>query len=587
MLELAKAVAAQMPEIASADRGKAAKKVIDATTEVVRYASPFKNEALALLKKYKPSAAIKAEEIARLSYDDVMGRADEAIAAHEWDRAITLLKAAARKADIVREIDKVNSARYNLAFCYYMTRQYYEADVLAEHLARRYPRFGLASKVTAIGMQSLADAYNSYTEIDRLNDIDRLARLAKYTAETWSDREEGDDARVNLGMIHFGRGQYDEAIAALSAVRSRSVKWADAQTRLGGAHWAKSRMLERKGDTAAASLEAQKAVEILSATLKARYDAGASQTEPGVVGNVGDLAIVLTESGKPAEALRLLDPIVKVQNVRTGPVFSRLMEAQLTALIATSQVQQAIATMRTLEQAGGGASLAQLYLKLGRLLERELEAVRKKGDSTAYSKMHQAYKSFLTTLAATKSGQTYESLEWAGERLLSLEAYAEAEDVLRRVLAEFADKPAFQPPDGDKNRLRTRVKLAAALRSQRKEKLDEADRLVNDLLKEYPQYIDPDFEKGMLLEAQAGAGAVKWPVALAHWQKLAKKVERMRPRPVLYYDVWYHVAWVLAQQREAQKARQTLQGVMRLAPNVGDPEMKAKYQGLLARLAKK
>ena len=42
---------------------------------------------------------MKAEEIARLTYQDAMEQADEAIASQEWDRAITLLKAAMRKAD--------------------------------------------------------------------------------------------------------------------------------------------------------------------------------------------------------------------------------------------------------------------------------------------------------------------------------------------------------------------------------------------------------------------------------------------------------------------------------------------------------
>ena len=43
----------------------------------------------------------------------------------------------------------------------------------------------------------------------------------------------------------------------------------------------------------------------------------------------------------------------------------------------------------------------------------------------------------------------------------------------------------------------------------------------------------------------------------------------------------------LSQQRETLKARQTLQGIMRLTPTVGSPEMKAKYEALLARLSKK
>lgn len=526
---------------------------------------------------------MKAEELTRLPFQDIMGRADEAIASHEWDRAISLLKAAVRKPDPIREADNLNLARYNLAFCYYMNKQFYEADILAEHLARRYPQGGLSAKATAIGMQALADAYNTYVEVNRGADLERLVRLAYYTAETWPDREEGDDARFNLGQIHFGRGQYDQAIAAFEAIRRRSTKWFEAQTRLGASHWAKSRMLEYKGNPTAAGPEAQKAVEILTGALNARREAGAGPTDPGLVGNVGDLAIALTETGKPAEALKLLDPVVKVQNVKAGAPYIRLMEAQLTAFITTNQVPQAIATMKALEQAGGGTSLAQLYFKLGKLLERELDSLRQKGNSRAFAQMHEAYKTFLTTLASSKTGQTYESLEWAGEGLLTLEAYKEGEEVLQRVLKEFAQDQSAGAGAG--RRLRTQLKIAAALRGQGK--LDAAEQLVSQLLKENPRYLEPQFEKGMLLEAQAEARKIKWAVPFAHWEKLARNVERIRPRPAQYYDAWYHVALVLSKEKEMLKARQTLQGVTRLNPSVGGPEMKAKYQALLARLPQK
>ena len=589
-LELAKAIDAQMAEISQADHPPAVRRILDALNQVVRYASPFKNEALALLKKYKPSAAMKAEDVVRLTYQDAMERADDAIASHEWDRAVILLKAAARKADPIREIDKVNMARYNLAFCYFMNKQYYEAYVMAEHLARRYPRGGLSPKATTIAMQALVEAYNTFTEIDRMSDIDRVLDMARYTAETWPDREEGDEARLNLGQISLGRGQYDQAIAAFEGIRRKSGRWLEAQTRLGAAHWAKGRVLERRADaTDAAAAEAKKALDVLQGALNARRESGAAPTDPGLVGNVGDLAIVLTESGKATEALQLLEPIVKVQTIRSGTAYSRLMEAQLMAYIGTDQVPQAIATMKTLEQAGGGASLTQLYLKLGRLLQRELDSLKQKGNSTAYRQMHQSYKTFLTTLAAAKSGQTYESLEWAGESLLSLDAFAEAEEVLRRVLKEFTEDPQFlQQPNGRMSLLRTRLKLAAALRGEGKDKkLDDAHSLVDELLKEYPKYLEPQVEKGMLLEAEAQARRGDWGAALRHWQGLARKLEPIRPRRLEYYDAWYHVALAMSQQRETTKARQTLQGIMRLTPAVGGPEMKAKYETLLARLSKK
>ncbi len=583
LFEMAKDIDAQMGSISSPEKRKAVKMIVDALTQVVRYASPYKNESLALLKKYKPSSAMRAEEIARLNYDDTLARAEESLQSHEWDRAITLLKAAISKADPRRDIDRANYARYELAFCYYMNKQFYEADVLAEHLARRYPQGGLSAKATQVAMQALADAYNTYTEIDRKSDIDRLVDLAQYTALTWPDREQGDDARINLGLIHTGRGEYDKAIEVLSGVRQRSAKWIDSQTRLGVAHWAKSRELERKGEKAKAQAETQQALDVLNASLKSRRSAGAGPTDPGLAGNVGDLAVILTETGKPADALALLEPVIQARTVRSGPTFSRLMEVALSAYIASNQVEKAINSMKSLEQGGGAAGKVQLYLKLGKLLEREIDALREKKDTVALSRLQKAYRTFLSTLAESKTGQTYESLQWAGESLLRLESSQDAEKVFHRILNEFTQDPQFlQQAGGHAKVLRTKLKLAAALRGQ--SKFDEANSLVDELLAQKPPYIECQFEKGMLLEAESEARKGSWSSTLGHWEKLANRLGTIRPRPLSYYDAWYHVAWALFKQKETKKARQTLHGVMRLSPRVGSTEMEAKYKALLARL---
>ena len=589
LLELAKNLDAQMAEATDKnERQQAARRITEAVSQVVRFTSPYKNEALALLRKYKPTTAAKADELARLSHDDAVGQADEAIAARDWDRAILLLRAALRKVDPRREVDKTNRDRYNLSFCYYMNKSFYEANVLAEHLARRYPQGGLSPKAAEIGMQALADAYNTYTEVDRAGDLERLIDLAGYTAATWPDREQGDDAHMNLGLIHQGRGQYDEAIVEYAAVRDRSPKKIEAQTRLGGAHWAKSRMLDRRGDKTNAQAEAQTAIEILKKSLDARNGAGAGPTDAGLIGNVADLAVALTETGKPADALALLEPINKAQTIKSGAPFARLMEATLLTQVNSGHVEPAIASMKALEQAGDTASRAQLYYRLGKLLERELDRLREKKDTAALDKMQQAYQSFLTALTESKAGQTYESLQWAGESLLTLNAAEEAEKVLQRVLDESINNPTFLNQAGGKERvLRTKIKLANAFRAQGKDdktKFDKASSLVEEILSQYPRYIEPIIEKGMLLESQAEAGQGDWRAALAHWEDLAQKMARMKPRPLSYYDAWYHAAYALSQQKQNTKARQTLNGIMRLNPGVGGPDMLAKYTQLLERI---
>ena len=196
-----------------------------------------------------------------------------------------------------------------------------------------------------------------------------------------------------------------------------------------------------------------------------------------------------------ANALALLTPVVKAQTVKTGPAYARLMEAQLKAFVTSGQVEPAIASMKSLEDSGGAAGRAQLYFKLGKLLEKELETLKQKRDTRALSRMHQAYKLFLTTLAASKTGQTYDSLQWAGEGLLTLDANEEAEKVFDRVLKEFTQDPEFAQQPGARNKLlRTRVKLAAALRGQGE--FDKARTLVDDLLKEYSRFVEPRVREG-------------------------------------------------------------------------------------------
>lgn len=583
LLELAKNIDAQMPAITDKDdHQQAVKRIIDSVTQVVRYTSPYKSEALALLKKYKPSGAASAAELARLSFSEAVTQADEAIAARDWERAIALLRTAVRKGDVRRDLDKINQARYKLSFCYYMNKQFYESNVLAEHLARRYPKAELSAKATEIGMQALAEAYNTFTDYDRAADLERLIDLARYTAETWPDREQGDDARLNLGQIYQGRGQYDQAIAEFAAVRDRSPKKIEAQTRLGATHWAKSRLLDHQGDKNQATAEANTAIDILKKTLKARQDAGAGPTDAGLIGNAADLAVALTETGKPGEALALLDPFIKAQTVKTGAPYSRLMEANLLAQINAGKAEPAIATMRTLEQAGSSSGRAQLYFKLGKLLEKEMEQLERKKNAAALKSTQDAYRSFLSALTESKAGQSYESLQWAGESLLTLGAGGEAEKVLQRVLDESVKDKSFATAPGGKERiLRTEIKLAAALRIQGK--FEKASSLVEEILTEYANYIEPRIEQGMLLEAQAEAGQGEWAAAIRHWENLAQKLSRP-PRPTAYFEAWYHAAYGLSRQQQTVKARQILNGIMRLNPTVGGPEMKARYQRLLETL---
>lgn len=592
-LQLAKNILAQLPQLSGNTRDQAIKLATDNLTQVVRYYSEYKPEAMALLQKYKPKAAASAMDVAKLTYEDALSQADEALSAEQYDRAVALLKVAVQKVDPTKEIDKVHRARQMMAYCQYQAKNYYEAAVLAEHIARRYPRAGVAPKALELAIAAHTMAYNTYLDRDRTSDLGRLVDLARFAVETWPDAEQGDAARMTLGDIALGQGNYEDAFKSYDGVRAGSSKKTDAQARAGMALWRQSLLLREKTDTAAADSKATQALGLVESAYKARTEARVASTDPAFIDNSCDLADIQLASGHAPEALKVIEPLAKaLQNVPNAQAslagrFRRVLATLLRAQIANNQVDMAINTMKTLEsgRAAEGDSLTQLYFGLGKLLEKELDALRARGDGSGFTRMQQSYQKFLQALVASKSGQTYESLQWAGESLLTAGLPKDALVVFDRVEETFGKDTAFQAQVGAYNRLaRTRMKRVSALTDLKR--YDEALKEADSLLAENKNSLDVMIERCKVLEAQAMSGGGNTEVALKEWQKLAVRLGLSRPRPIEYYDAWYHIALLYEKKADKPRARQTLQNVMRLSPTVGSPEMKAKYQELLAKIGK-
>ena len=591
--ELAKAILAQLPSLSDADKQVAIRRATDLLSEVVRDVAPYKAEAVELLKKYRPAAALRTSQIANLSYDDAYNQAESAVSTHEWDRAIELLRHAVRKADPRKDIDKANRARYLMAYCFYEAKRYYEAAILANHLARHYPQGGLSAKAAEIAMTALTDAYNTYTITDRTNELNRLIDLAQYVAETWPDSDQGDAARVTLGEIALGQGRYEDAAAAFESVREKSGRRLDAIVKSGDAHWRHGQALRRAGDDAAADAESRKALELMESALKARQEARTPPTDPGLLTNINALAEIYRALGRPKDALELLEPAAKALGEgplppAVAPLRVALLTIQLRAHVAAGQADAAIADMTALEKAGGtGAALTPLYYELGRSLKAEMDLLeKKKGDPAAQSRLEQtrgAYSKFLQALAQSESGQTYESLMFAGESLLSLNQAKDASAIFDRVLKTYAGDAAFQAQPGSEQKiLRAKLRRAEALRKQGL--FPEAQAQLDEVQKLAPRLLEPLMEQGNLYEDMARQDSSMWGKAYNYWKRLAAQLERARPRRIEYYETYLHMAEALRALGRKDQAAATLKGVMTLAPSVGSPEMKAKYQAFLDSL---
>lgn len=594
--ELAKNLLAQLPQVSPREQDAITKQAVALLTDVVRYYSPFKPEAVELLREHKPSAAIQAEQVARMTFEEASAEADSALQTGDWGRATILLRHAIRQADPTRRTDEANRARYLLAYAAYMDQRFYESAVLTEHLVRHYPRAGLSGKAAEIGLASMTMAYNTYSQGDRTTDLRRLIDLAGLVATTYPEESQGDAARFMLGEVALGRGRYAEASEAFESVREGSPRRLDALVKSGDAHWRHAQALRREGNAAEADGESARARELMQGALDARRDARTPSTDPGFIANANALAEIHRAEDRPNEAIALLAPIV--ETLGGGEVSEELAPLRISTLtillrshIAAGDADAAIADMATLETAGArGAVLTQLYYLLGQSLQRELDTLRTSTDSTAPARatqIREAYTRFLESLAESESGQTYDSMMFAGESLLKLDEADRAFAIFDKVLAAHAEDATFQAPD-DRRLLRTRLRRAEALRKQGS--FETARVALEEIAKTDGTLLDTRMERGYLLEDLARAegdrarAAAPWKSAYEHWLELSGKLKAGRPRRIEYYESLYHLAVALDGMNQSQKAVATLKGVMTLAPNVGNPEMKARYEELLGRL---
>ena len=586
--ELAKNILAQLPFLSETEKTKAIRSATDTLANVVRVSSPFKPEALVILQKYRPSVALSASDAAKLSFEDAVNEANTAISGDDFARAIVLLRVALRKVDPGSELVKANRARMLLGYAYYKSNRFEEAAVVDEHIARHDPHGEWSAKAAEVALFALLSSQVGGSAGTRGGDLDHVADFATYVVATWPDVEQGDTARLALGEVANERGDFNAATAAFDAVRTASARKFDAQAAAGSAHWRNSFALRDKGDAKQADAEVHQAIDQLKAALQGRKNANVAETDPASVATATELATIQVATDKADDAVALLEPIVAkfppLTSKTSNPAANRAITGLLRAHVAAGKVDQAMTDMKSLE-AGGGSNSAQLYFELGRLLERESETLRARKETARLARTELAYTKFLKALVANKEGQTFQSLRWAADNLLKLGDASEATGVYANLLEFYAKDPEFRKtPNADTLVLTTRIKQVAALRQTGK--LNEAETNLNAIITENKRLLEPQVEKGHILDAKATAKVGTWADAYAYWRVLAGKLASMHPKPDDYYDAWYHAAHALQKQGKPDLARQTVASIMRLSPTVGSPEMKTKYQALLKQLTK-
>ena len=374
-------------------------------------------------------------------------------------RAVEMYRLAISMADSETAATDIQTVYYYMAFCNYQLKEYYDAAMLGEFLARRYPDSTGApqgAKIALAAYQQLQLLKKDPAQ--RAFENARLAAVAEFMVESWPEAPETVDARVKLVPELLKAGNIERAVAYVKALPEKHTARADMELRVGREMWrqyrARAKQLralqeESPGSDEVASLKKQLTDnrELAAEYLNTGLGRLAENAQPsaGLALSVLSLSQYHVESGAPEKA------IAQLQKAKTGvlalaqravpegtamfgseAMFRRYsQDAHMLALRAyigtlpTSKdparnIQQAKDVMASLKSlvgsaAGGSETLVAIYYSLARDLESQLALSK---TEAAKKTLAQGFETFLNEVGS--NSKEFNVKNWVAETLHGL-----------------------------------------------------------------------------------------------------------------------------------------------------------------------
>jgi hypothetical protein len=374
-------------------------------------------------------------------------------------RAVELYRLAISMVDDETPVGDVQTVYYYMAFCYYQLKEYYDAAMLGEFLARRYPDSTGATQGAKIALSAYHQLLLLKTDPrERAFENGRLSAVAQYMVENWPDAPETIDARIKLVPELLKSGNVSQAVVYVKALPEKHSSRADMELRIGREVWRQFRSQakqlrtlqeESPGSDELATLKKQLtdnrelAAEYLNAGL-GRLDETA-QPSAALALSVLALSQYHVESGAPEKAL------LQIQKNKTGvlaiaqrpiaegtalfgseTMFRRYAQDShmlaLRAYIGTlptsetpdKNIQQAKAVMASLKtvvgsSAKGNETLVAIYYSLARDLESQLALSK---TDAAKKTLAQGFQTFLNEVGSASN--EFNVKNWVAETLYGL-----------------------------------------------------------------------------------------------------------------------------------------------------------------------
>ncbi len=325
--------------------------------------------------------------------------------------ATQFLNVALRLADKDTDINDLNLIRYLVCFLSYNEEKYFEAIVLGEFIATKYPDSQGARQCAKIAMAAYLKLYAEAKPDDRDFESQQIVGICDYIVKKWPDQPEAEEALNTLIPFMIREKRLDKALEFLEKIAADSPNRGVAELKTGQALWAaylegQREVREWDQDPTSApdadEVTKKKAeLEELKKQAKAILIAGVARMQAaGEISNVVatavlSLAQIYVDTNEPEKCVeKLEDPklgvltLIKAKHPSTQKegfeveAYKIALRAYISTLAtskdAAGTIKKAKEMMANLKEAMGNtpdgqARLVAIYVALARDLQTQLE----------------------------------------------------------------------------------------------------------------------------------------------------------------------------------------------------------------------
>jgi cellulose synthase operon protein C len=518
------------------------------------------------------------------------------------EQAFALCQRAIELSDAKSNLEKLNLVRYMLCYFHYAKQNYYEAAVLGDFLARKYPDAEKARMSAQLALDALYRQIKQAGGGDTTFESGKLTDLANYMLKTWPDQPEAGMAADFLMQFDLADGNFDRAHETVARMPEGSRARADAELRLGHALWSKYlrsvqqlRQAKAGGDgTAAKGAENPKSNPELVALVKQAQESLESgfkglqkYNEPTdrevlAVLSLAQLYVDQSQANKAVTVLEdaKLGPLALLKKNSAATHGEGLAtEIQRIALLAylgaqPQQLNKATASLEAWEQSSSGdvaakARVTQMLVGIAYDLQQKADELRQQNDQEKLAPAAAALKTLLGRIADQSATADSNTLIWLAEAFEKLASAAAATEktpadgklppeveannrqaikLYEQILARAKSEPDFLPAEKS---VPVRYHMAIVYRGLGD--FDSATARLAEILKAKPTLLSVQIEAARTYQMRGAVDQTEYYIAAIQggkgdtapiwgWGKLANQTSKDAKFRDTFHEARYNIA---------------------------------------------